>query len=109
MPGFAVCPNCPHLGQTRKDGEWTLGARASCRVQVVAFLGGFFPFAWHGEGGIRKGCWLLLYIGELIFWTDKKCDLPVRSPLLPKVRMLVLDRLGWVGLGWARRRLYRVR
>lgn len=52
VPGFAVCPNCPHLGQTRKDGEWTLGARASCRVQVVAFFsGGFFPFAWHGELG----------------------------------------------------------
>lgn len=67
VPGFAVCPNCPHLGQTRKDGEWTLGARASCRVQVVTFFGGLFPFAWHGEGGIRKGCWLLLYIGELIF------------------------------------------
>lgn len=51
VPGFAVCPNCPHLGQTRKDGEWTLGARASCRVQVVTFFGGVFSLcmAW-GRG-----------------------------------------------------------
>lgn len=64
VPGFAVCPNCPHLGQTRKDGEWTLGARAGCRVQVVAFFfGGVFPLCmawgtWKGKPGPGKGCWL---------------------------------------------------